>query len=95
MEEKKEPEEKPVEPGNEGEKPSPNPSNDELMLKRIEEATRKLEEENKRFERNNLLKAAEEANAALDGTSNAGGDLDNKKLSDKEYAAKVLKGDLP
>ena len=67
----------------------------EAMLAKLEAAADKLDKANKRFERNRALAEADKVDKMLDGHGEASGDKEKKGMTDQEYAAKVMKGEIP
>lgn len=69
-------------------------TNDEMLAK-IDEATKKLQVENQRLESNQALAEAAKVEASLAGVSEAGQPPKKEEVSDKDYAEKVLSGEVP
>lgn len=85
----KEPE-KPAEP----EKPVP-AAQDKVMLEKIDMAASRLEAANKKADHLRALADAEKTEAALAGTAGAGNPEKPPEMTDKEYADKIMAGDVP
>lgn len=74
--------------------PETKTSSQEEILEKIELATRKLEEANKRFEHERALAQAEKVSKQLDGVAE-GGNVVKPEMSNAEYAEKILAGEKP
>ena len=66
----------------------------EEMLEKIAVATEKLDKANKKHERLRALAEAEKIDAALDGEGEAGIKVKPKEETPKEYADKVMAGEI-
>jgi len=67
---------------------------DEEMLEKINIATEKLDKANAKYARNKAAEEAAKIDAELDGEGEAGVKVKPKEETPKEYADKVLAGDV-
>lgn len=70
------------------------PAKDAEMLRKIEEATKKLDAANALYEKNRQLAEEARVNKVLEGVGEAGMPAEKKESTPAEYAQKVMAGEL-
>lgn len=71
------------------------PIPDEAMALRLEAASERLELANKRFEQLQALAGEAKIQESLGGQAEAGQEPKKEEVSDKDYADKVMGGEVP